>query len=60
MKTPKFWYNKNSLYKTFLLPPVLFLDFRSFLKKISEKPIKFKVPIICVGNIIAGGGGKTL
>ena len=59
MKTPKFWYNKNSIYKIFLLPLTYLWILGSFLKKIFEKPIKFKVPIICVGNIIAGGGGKT-
>ena len=32
---------------------------RSYLNKIFTKSRKFDVPIICVGNIIAGGAGKT-
>ena len=59
MKTPKFWYNNSSLYKTCLLPLTYLWLLGCYLKKILKKPIKFKVPIICVGNLIAGGGGKT-
>ena len=30
-----------------------------FLKKKLSKKVKFKIPIICIGNIYIGGTGKT-
>lgn len=56
---PKFWDLKNSLISFILLPfSLLFLIFILFKKKLT-KEIKFKIPIICVGNIYVGGTGKT-
>ena len=56
---PKFWDLKNNL-KSFILLPIslLFLIFILFKKKLT-KEIKFKIPIICIGNIYVGGTGKT-
>ena len=56
---PKFWDLKNSLISFILLPfSLLFLIFILFKNKLT-KEIKFKIPIICVGNIYVGGTGKT-
>ncbi len=56
---PKFWDLKNNLISFILLPfSLLFLIFILFKKKLT-KEIKFKIPIICVGNIYVGGTGKT-
>lgn len=57
-KTPNFWANKNFLSYLFL--PLSFIYYIGFftIKKIS-KPKKVNIPIICIGNIIAGGSGKT-
>ena len=59
MKTPKFWYKDNSILKYILLPLTAIWLLGSFYKKKYKKPKKFNVPILCVGNIIAGGSGKT-
>ncbi len=59
MKTPKFWYNDNSILKYILYPLTIFWLLGNFFNKSYTKPCKFSVPIICVGNIIAGGSGKT-
>lgn len=58
LKTPDFWTKKN-LYSLILLPlsAIYFVGF--FLIKILSKPQKISKPVICVGNIIAGGAGKT-
>lgn len=57
-KTPKFWATKN-LISCALLPfsAVYFLGFK--LAKIFSKKQRVKIPVICVGNLIAGGSGKT-
>ena len=56
---PKFWDLKNNLISFILLPfSLLFYIFILFKKKLT-KEIKFKIPIICVGNIYVGGTGKT-
>ena len=59
MKTPLFWYKKKSLLCIFLLPLSMLWLFISFLKNKFKKKYYFNIPIICVGNAIAGGGGKT-
>lgn len=59
MKTPDFWKTKNIL-SYFLLPLSLLYNLsykcRYLLNKI---PYKSKIPVICIGNIVAGGAGKT-
>ena len=37
----------------------IFWIFGNYLRKKYSVPKKFNVPIVCVGNAIAGGGGKT-
>ncbi len=58
LKTPKFWTEKN-LISVSLLPLSLIYFFGTFLVKIFTKTEKISKPVICVGNLIAGGSGKT-
>ncbi len=58
MKTPAFWQSKNAL-STFLLPWAILYDIAGNLRRIMVKPETLSVPIICVGNLTAGGAGKT-
>lgn len=58
MKTPKHWNKRGIRFEVMLsLTPLYYLFF--ILKKRLTKPAVFSVPIICVGNVIAGGAGKT-
>lgn len=58
IKTPKFWAEKNLF--SFLLLPLSFLYFLGLKTSIFfTKTKKISKPVICVGNIIAGGSGKT-
>ena len=57
-KKPEFWGKKNSIISILLYPISLIVIFVSNIKKYGRKR-KFKVPIICVGNIYIGGTGKT-
>ncbi|MAH88706.1 MAG: hypothetical protein CMJ06_01450 [Pelagibacterales bacterium] len=59
MKTPSFWYAKKSFISSILLPLSYFWLLLSFFRNTFKKKYFFKIPIICVGNILAGGGGKT-
>ena len=56
---PDFWNQKNSFCSLLLLPLTYFVLIFLFLKKKIIVPKKFKIPIICVGNIYVGGTGKT-
>ena len=59
MRTPSHWYKEYSLL-SLLLQPLSYLWITiSFLRKTLKKKYYFSTPIICVGNVIAGGGGKT-
>ena len=58
MKTPKFWYSKNSII-SILLRPISFLWVLGSIL-IKKKPYHFNnIKIIKVGNVVAGGSGKT-
>lgn len=57
-KTPQFWQSKN-LISLALLPFSFVYKFLFFIKKQSTKSCCPKIPVICIGNISAGGAGKT-
>lgn len=59
MKTPKYWRKNNSLISIILIPLsyiwFLALKFKLFI----NSPKKTDIPLICIGNVTAGGAGKT-
>jgi tetraacyldisaccharide 4'-kinase len=56
---PSFWDKKISFISIFLLPLSFTFFLLIFIKKLLTKAKRFKIPIICVGNIYIGGTGKT-
>lgn len=63
MRTPKFWYVEERFRDwlfTKLLTPLSYVYY-FFAKELAKRktPYKPKAPVICVGNIVAGGSGKT-
>ena len=58
MKTPQFWH-KKSLISYLLLPLSLFYLFGHFVNFFRKTPFKINKPVICIGNLVAGGAGKT-
>lgn len=61
MKTPKFWYSprKNSLCSTLLTPLAGLYERAARLHRQKSTPRPVSVPVICLGNLVAGGSGKT-
>lgn len=63
MKTPKFWYVAESfgdwLLAVILIPVSLIYYAVSKELRKGKKPYKAPIPVICVGNLVAGGAGKT-
>ncbi len=58
IKTPNFWLKKNLIsYALLPLSAIYFVIFS--LNRILAKKGKISKPIICIGNITAGGSGKT-
>tara|TARA_B100000427_G_C15474480_1_gene580101 strand:+ start:241 stop:1170 length:930 start_codon:yes stop_codon:yes gene_type:complete len=56
---PKFWESKNNILTILLFPISILFYLLTTLKKTFTFSKKFKIPIICVGNIYVGGTGKT-
>lgn len=62
LKTPKFWYDRSMgdyLCGLLLLPLSAFYLLGHVLKSTVIRPVKPKIPVICIGNLTAGGSGKT-
>ena len=56
---PKFWDKKIGFFAILLFPLSLVLNCLIFLKKKIVKVRKFKIPVVCIGNIYIGGTSKT-
>lgn len=59
MKPPLFWYREHSLWAA-LLSPIGALYAAATARRLRQSPsVTANVPVICIGNINAGGTGKT-
>ena len=59
-KAPKFWYNKQgTIYSNALYPFSLLFKFGTKLRNFFSIEKLSPIPIICIGNIVVGGAGKT-
>lgn len=60
LKAPKFWYKKkDTILSNSLYPLSLIFRFGTKLRNYISVKGKSKLPIICIGNIVVGGAGKT-
>lgn len=62
-KTPSFWYRKKGtpvpIAEVVLSPLSALYEIGYKLNQKTKTPHKKRVPVICIGNITAGGSGKT-
>ncbi|MBP2307927.1 tetraacyldisaccharide 4'-kinase [Azospirillum melinis] len=59
MKTPAFWYRPPGLASTLLAPLGALYGLAGRRRIAGTVPRKVGVPVVCVGNLVAGGAGKT-
>ncbi len=60
IRTPSFWYQETPSIETMLLKPVSILY--SYIHNLNMRrqiTRSVNIPVICVGNVTAGGSGKT-
>lgn len=58
-EAPPFWW-RNAGWQSWLLAPVSYVYGRAAAQRMASKPTsRVPVPVICVGNFIVGGAGKT-
>jgi len=58
MRTPDFWNSKNPI-ASLLLPAAWLYDLGRRFRVRKAAPVSLPIPVICVGNVTAGGAGKT-
>ena len=60
-KTPDFWYKRGRTFTAHALRPAswLYQGAHQINKALQPKPYKSEIPVICIGNAVAGGSGKT-
>ncbi len=58
MKAPDFWQTRGAV-STLLAPLGELYALGGLLRRKLATPVRVSVPVICVGNLVAGGTGKT-
>ncbi len=58
MRAPEFW-RHGGLWPALLSPLGAAYDLAGRLRRLLARPVEVGPPVICVGNLVAGGAGKT-
>ncbi len=58
MRAPEFW-RRGGLAPALLAPLAWGFDAAGRVRRAAVKPRRAPVPVVCVGNLVAGGAGKT-
>lgn len=59
MRAPDFWARPSSRMGAVLAPLGALYDWGGALRLRSATPWQASIPVICIGNLVAGGAGKT-
>ncbi len=58
LRAPKFWWRRRSLAGT-ALRPLAALYSKVSSRRMGQPGVSIEVPVLCVGNVVLGGAGKT-
>ena len=59
MRAPDFWYERPGLAAALLAPAGAAWEAAARLRRRVARPYRASAPVICIGNLVAGGSGKT-
>lgn len=59
MKAPSFWYQKQNPVAAIFAPLAALYTKAGRRHRLGTNPQKLSIPVICIGNIVSGGSGKT-
>jgi tetraacyldisaccharide 4'-kinase len=59
MRAPAFWYAPKPTWIAWALSPLGWIYGTLTARRMAKAGISASVPVICVGNLVAGGAGKT-
>jgi len=59
MRAPEFWSRPPGILATLLAPAGGAWQAAAELRRIVARPYRAPIPVLCVGNLVAGGAGKT-
>jgi tetraacyldisaccharide 4'-kinase len=59
LTAPRFWFRKSGLAAALLSPVAAIYDLAGKACRARVTPQHLPIPVICVGNVILGGSGKT-
>src|SRR5437764_3262739 len=59
MRAPEFWHEPPGLAANLLAPVGAAWDIAARLRRAVARPYRAPLPVVCVGNLVAGGSGKT-
>jgi len=59
MRAPEFWHEPPGLAAGLLAPIGTAWDLAARLRRAVARPYRAPVPVLCIGNLVAGGSGKT-
>ncbi|MCH7711184.1 MAG: tetraacyldisaccharide 4'-kinase, partial [Proteobacteria bacterium] len=59
MRAPEFWHGDGGVWPLLLAPLAHAYGAAGAARFALTEPVKAPVPVICVGNLVTGGAGKT-
>ncbi|MCH9053358.1 MAG: tetraacyldisaccharide 4'-kinase [Proteobacteria bacterium] len=59
MRAPEFWHGDGGVWPLLLAPLAHAYGAAGAARQALTEPVKAPVPVICVGNLVTGGAGKT-
>ena len=59
MRAPEFWQPGHTVLPGLLSPLSLLYDASGRMRRAMVRPARLTIPVVCVGNLVAGGAGKT-